>query len=203
MKLHKGSVGIGLIVFGLLFGANTHQEFPAGETIIRMFGGPVRSHGGLYYAAVAGIFLVIAGFVLASLHYRKTPWIRFKLFLFIMGLTALYPLVTEQLMVFLKWNATGPDAVEYISRESTCSYDGDEDGGEMNCTVKVNNYGANTERVSLSPGNVYEFHFKPETLEAPPHSQKTYDITFTAPGNEDAGMSGDIEAPEFVIEVLK
>lgn len=45
MKLHKGSVGIGLIVFGLLFGANTHQEFPAGEAIIRMFGGPARSHG--------------------------------------------------------------------------------------------------------------------------------------------------------------
>ncbi|MED2945220.1 hypothetical protein P4282_22685 [Bacillus swezeyi] len=203
MELYKGSAGISLIIFGLLLGANTHQQVSAGEAIFCFLGGPVRSSAGLHYISVMGLVLMITGFVLASLYYRKVAWIRLKLLLFIIGFTALYPLVTEELMFFLKWNARGADALEYITRESSCGYSDDQEEGKMDCTVKVNNYGKNAQLVSLSPEMIHEFEFKAETLTAPPHSQRTYEITFTAPGNESVSMTGFLEEPEFEIEVVQ
>ncbi|MCF7617034.1 hypothetical protein [Bacillus sonorensis] len=202
MKFHNGSAGIGLMVFGLLLSVNTHMQIPAGEAVVQAFGGDARTSSGLHVIALIGLLFIMAGFVMAWLYYRKIAWIRFKLFLFMMGFAALFPLVTEQSMFLLKWNASGAEAIEYIARESSCSYDGDEEEGNMDCTVKVNNYGTNTELVSLSPGMIDEFEYKAKTLKAPPHSQQTYEITFKAQGHDDVSMSGSFDEPEFQIEVL-
>ncbi|MGO4900373.1 hypothetical protein ACG2QI_15310 [Bacillus sp. GM2] len=73
----------------------------------------------------------------------------------------------------------------------------------MDCEVKVNNYGKNTERVQLTPDMGNEFDFQPEELELSPHSQEMYSVTFTAPGNEDVYESGMEEEPRIKIKVLK
>ncbi|MFN2747843.1 hypothetical protein ACINLE_20505 [Bacillus sp. z60-18] len=165
MKLHKGSAGICLMVFGLLLCAKTHRQVSAGEAVLHFWGGPVQSSAGLHYVSLAGLLLMITGFALTSLYYREVAWIRLKLFLLIIGFTAVYPLLTEQLMFLLKWNASGRDTVEYIQQASSCEYDGDEEGGNMDCTVKLNNDGKETELVMLTPRIVDGFAFKAETVD--------------------------------------
>ncbi|WP_420954621.1 hypothetical protein [Bacillus haynesii] len=195
MKLHTGLVGIILIVLGLLVSAENHQSMSVADALL--------SQSARSIVVLICMLMLIAGFIMACRHYYGVPWIRFKLFLFIIGISVFYPLVTEQLMLFQKWNAQGDDAVEYMSRGSTCSYQGNMEEGSMDCEVKVNNYGKNTERVQLTPDMVNEFDFQPEELELSPHSQETYSVTFKAPGNEDAFASGIEEEPKLKIEVVK
>lgn len=195
MKLHTGLVGIILIVLGLLVSAENHQSVSVADALL--------SQSARSIVVLFCMLMLIAGFIMAWRHYYGVPWIRFKLFLFIIGISVFYPLVTEQLMLFQKWNAQGDDAVEYMSRGSTCSYQGNMEEGSMDCEVKVNNYGKNTERVQLTPDMVNEFDFQPEELELSPHSQETYSVTFKAPGNEDAFASGIEEEPKLKIEVVK
>ena len=195
MKLHTGLVGIILIVLGLLVSAENHQSVSVADALL--------SQSARSIVVLICMLMLIAGFIMAWRHYYGVPWIRFKLFLFIIGISVFYPLVTEQLMLFQKWNAQGDDAVEYMSRGSTCSYQGNMEEGSMDCEVKVNNYGKNTERVQLTPDMVNEFDFQPEELELSPHSQETYSVTFKAPGNEDAFASGIEEEPKLQIEVVK
>ncbi|MCY8581086.1 hypothetical protein MOE23_12640 [Bacillus haynesii] len=195
MKLHTGLVGIILIVLGLLVSAENHQSVSVADALL--------SQSARSIVVLFCMLMLIAGFIMAWRHYYGVPWIRFKLFLFIIGISVFYPLVTEQLMLFQKWNAQGDDAVEYMTRGSTCSYQGNMEEGSMDCEVKVNNYGKNTERVQLTPDMVNEFDFQPEELELSPHSQETYSVTFKAPGNEDAFASGIEEEPKLKIEVVK
>ena len=195
MKLHTGLVGIILIVLGLLVSAENHQSVSVADALL--------SQSARSIVVLFCVLMLIAGFIMAWRHYYGVPWIRFKLFLFIIGISVFYPLVTEQLMLFQKWNAQGDDAVEYMTRGSTCSYQGNMEEGSMDCEVKVNNYGKNTERVQLIPDMVNEFDFQPEELELSPHSQETYSVTFKAPGNEDAFASGIEEEPKLQIEVVK
>ncbi|MCY8266177.1 hypothetical protein MOD14_00380 [Bacillus haynesii] len=195
MKLHTGLVGIILIVLGLLVSAENHQSVSVADALL--------SQSARSIVVLFCVLMLIAGFIMAWRHYYGVPWIRFKLFLFIIGISVFYPLVTEQLMLFQKWNAQGDDAVEYMTRGSTCSYQGNMEEGSMDCEVKVNNYGKNTERVQLIPDMVNEFDFQPEELELSPHSQETYSVTFKAPGNEDAFASGIEEEPKLKIEVVK
>ncbi|MCY7797825.1 hypothetical protein [Bacillus haynesii] len=195
MKLHTGLVGIILIVLGLLVSAENHQSVSVADALL--------SQSARSIVVLICMLMLIAGFIMAWRHYYGVPWIRFKLFLFIIGISVFYPLVTEQLMLFQKWNAQGDDAVEYMTRGSTCSYQGNMEEGSMDCEVKVNNYGKNTERVQLTPDMVNEFDFQPEELELSPHSQETYSVTFKAPGNEDAFASGIEEEPKLQIEVVK
>ncbi|MCY8652400.1 hypothetical protein [Bacillus haynesii] len=195
MKLHTGLVGIILIVLGLLVSAENHQSVSVADALL--------SQSARSIVVLICMLMLIAGFIMAWRHYYGVPWIRFKLFLFIIGISVFYPLVTEQLMLFQKWNAQGDDAVEYMSRGSTCSYQGNMEEGSMDCEVKVKNYGKNTERVQLTPDMVNEFDFQPEELELSPHSQETYSVTFKAPGNEDAFASGIEEEPKLKIEVVK
>lgn len=195
MKLHTGLVGIILIVLGLLVSAENHQSVSVADALL--------SQSARSIVVLFCVLMLIAGFIMAWRHYYGVPWIRFKLFLFIIGISVFYPLVTEQLMLFQKWNAQGDDAVEYMTRGSTCSYQGNMEEGSMDCEVKVNNYGKNTERVQLTPDMVNEFDFQPEELELSPHSQETYSVTFKAPGNEDAFASGIEEEPKLKIEVVK
>ncbi|MBU8685218.1 hypothetical protein CHCC20375_2633 [Bacillus licheniformis] len=195
MKLHTGLVGIILIVLGLLVSAENHQSVSVADALL--------SQSARSIVVLFCMLMLIAGFIMAWRHYYGVPWIRFKLFLFIIGISVFYPLVTEQLMLFQKWNAQGDDAVEYMTRGSTCSYQGNMEEGSMDCEVKVNNYGKNTERVQLTPDMVNEFDFQPEELELSPHSQETYSVTFKAPGNEDAFASGIEEEPKLQIEVVK
>ncbi|WP_252607342.1 hypothetical protein [Bacillus paralicheniformis] len=198
MKVHTGLAGIILIVLGLLISAENHQSVSAADALLGFFGLPVRN-----LVVLICMLMLIIGFIMAWRHYDGVPWIRFKLFLFIIGISVFYPLVTEQLMLFQKWNAQGDDAVEYMTRGSTCSYQGDMEEGSMDCEVKVNNYGKNTERVQLTPDMGNEFDFQPEELELSPHSQEMYSVTFTAPGNEDVYESGMEEEPRIKIKVLK
>ncbi|MPQ26891.1 hypothetical protein [Bacillus paralicheniformis] len=198
MKVHTGLVGIILIVIGLLISAENHQSVSVADALSGFLGLPVRN-----LVVLICMLMLLIGFIMAWRHYYGVPWIRFKLFLFIIGISVFYPLVTEQLMLFQKWNAHGDDAVEYMKKGSTCSYQGDMEEGSMDCEVKVNNYGKNTERVQLTPDMVNEFDFQPEELELSPHSQETYNVTFTAPGNEDVHGSGMKEEPRIKIEVLK
>ncbi|MSO00539.1 hypothetical protein BHT95_18720 [Bacillus paralicheniformis] len=198
MKVHTGLAGIILIVLGLLISAENHQSVSAADALLGFFGLPVRN-----LVVLICMLMLIIGFIMAWRHYDGVPWIRFKLFLFIIGISVFYPLVTEQLMLFQKWNAQGDDAVEYMTRGSTCSYEGDMEEGSMDCEVKVNNYGKNTERVQLTPDMGNEFDFQPEELELSPHSQEMYSVTFTAPGNEDVYESGMEEEPRIKIKVLK
>ena len=195
MKLHTGLVGIILIVLGLLVSAENHQSVSVADALL--------SQSARSIVVLICMLMLIAGFIMAWRNYYGVPWIRFKLFLFIIGISVFYPLVTEQLMLFQKWNAQGDDAVEYMTRGSTCSYQGNMEEGSMDCEVKVNNYGKNTERVQLTPDMVNEFDFQPEELELSPHSQETYSVTFKAPGNEDAFASGIEEEPKLQIEVVK
>ncbi|MCY7838322.1 hypothetical protein MOB49_21615 [Bacillus haynesii] len=195
MKLHTGLVGIILIVLGLLVSAENHQSVSVADALL--------SQSARSIVVLFCMLMLIAGFIMAWRNYYGVPWIRFKLFLFIIGISVFYPLVTEQLMLFQKWNAQGDDAVEYMTRGSTCSYQGNMEEGSMDCEVKVNNYGKNTERVQLTPDMVNEFDFQPEELELSPHSQETYSVTFKAPGNEDAFASGIEEEPKLQIEVVK
>lgn len=195
MKLHTGLVGIILIVLGLLVSAENHQSVSVADALL--------SQSARSIVVLFCMLMLIAGFIMAWRHYYGVPWIRFKLFLFIIGISVFYPLVTEQLMLFQKWNAQGDDAVEYMTRGSTCSYQGNMEEGSMDCEVKVNNYGKNTERVQLTPDMVNEFDFQPEELELSPHSQETYSVTFKAPGNEDAFASGIEEEPKLKIEVVR
>lgn len=195
MKLHTGLVGIILIVLGLLVSAENHQSVSVADALL--------SQSARSIVVLFCMLMLIAGFIMAWRNYYGVPWIRFKLFLFIIGISVFYPLVTEQLMLFQKWNAQGDDAVEYMTRGSTCSYQGNMEEGSMDCEVKVNNYGKNTERVQLTPDMVNEFDFQPEELELSPHSQETYSVTFKAPGNEDAFASGIEEEPKLKIEVVK
>lgn len=195
MKLHTGLVGIILIVLGLLVSAENHQSVSVADALL--------SQSARSIVVLFCMLMLIAGFIMAWRHYYGVPWIRFKLFLFIIGISVFYPLVTEQLMLFQKWNAQGDDAVEYMTRGSTCSYQGNMEEGSMDCEVKVNNYGKNTERVQLTPDMVNEFDFQPEELELSPHSQEMYSVTFKAPGNEDAFASGIEEEPKLQIEVVK
>ncbi|MCY7780310.1 hypothetical protein P9D36_20655 [Bacillus haynesii] len=195
MKVHTGLVGIILIVLGLLISAENHQSVSVADALL--------SQSARSIMVLICMLMLIAGFIMAWRYYYGVPWIRFKLFLFIIGISVFYPLVTEQLMLLQKWNAQGDDAVEYIKKGSSCSYQGDMEDGSMDCEVKVNNYGKNTERVQLTPEMINEFDFQPEELELPPHSQETYSVTFTAPGNEDAFASGIEEEPKLKIEVLK
>ncbi|MCY7846628.1 hypothetical protein MOD79_10150 [Bacillus haynesii] len=194
MKL-TGLVGIILIVLGLLVSAENHQSVSVADALL--------SQSARSIVVLFCMLMLIAGFIMAWRNYYGVPWIRFKLFLFIIGISVFYPLVTEQLMLFQKWNAQGDDAVEYMTRGSTCSYQGNMEEGSMDCEVKVNNYGKNTERVQLTPDMVNEFDFQPEELELSPHSQETYSVTFKAPGNEDAFASGIEEEPKLQIEVVK
>ncbi|MCY8737621.1 hypothetical protein MOD71_19120 [Bacillus haynesii] len=195
MKLHTGLVGIILIVLGLLVSAENHQSVSVADALL--------SQSARSIVVLFCMLMLIAGFIMAWRNYYGVPWIRFKLFLFIIGISVFYPLVTEQLMLFQKWNAQGDDAVEYMTRGSTCSYQGNMEEGSMDCEIKVNNYGKNTERVQLTPDMVNEFDFQPEELELSPHSQETYSVTFKAPGNEDAFASGIEEEPKLQIEVVK
>ncbi|MFC1287444.1 hypothetical protein [Bacillus paralicheniformis] len=198
MKVHTGLVGIILIVLGLLMSAENHQSVSAADALSDFLGLPVRN-----LVVLICMLMLIIGFIMAWRHYDGVPWIRFKLFLFIIGISVFYPLVTEQLMLFQKWNAQGDDAVEYMTRGSSCSYQNDMEEGSMDCEVKVNNYGKKTERIQLTPDITSEFNFQPEELELSPHSQETYSITFTAPGNEDVDESGMEEEPRIKIKVLK
>ncbi|MCY8352236.1 hypothetical protein MOC99_20780 [Bacillus haynesii] len=198
MKVHTGLVGIILIVLGLLISTDNHQSVSVADALSGFFKLPVRN-----LVVLICMLMIIAGFIMAWRHYYGVPWIRFKLFLFIIGISVFYPLVTEQLMLFQKWNTQGDDAVEYMKSGSTCSYQGDMEEGSMDCEVKVNNYGKNTERIRLSPDMMSEFDFQPEELELSPHSQETYSVTFTASGNEDAFASGIEEEPKLKIEVVE
>ncbi|MCY8048565.1 hypothetical protein [Bacillus haynesii] len=198
MKVHTGLAGIIMIVIGLLISAENHQGVSVADALSGFFKLPVRN-----LVVLICMLMIIAGFIMAWRHYYGVPWIRFKLFLFIIGISVFYPLVTEQLMLFQKWNTQGDDAVEYMIRGSTCSYQGDMEEGSMDCEVKVNNYGKKTERIQLTPDMVNEFDFQPEELELSPHSQETYSVTFTASGNEDAFASGIEEEPKLKIEVVK
>ncbi|MCY7772444.1 hypothetical protein MOB66_16180 [Bacillus haynesii] len=198
MKVHTGLAGIILIVLGLLISTDNHQSVSVADALSGFLKLPVRN-----LMVLICVLVIIAGFIMAWRHYYGVPWIRFKLFLFIIGISVFYPLVTEQLMLFQKWNTQGDDAVEYMKRGSTCSYQGDMEEGSMGCEVKVNNYGKKTERIQLTPDMVNEFDFQPEELELSPHSQETYSVTFTASGNEDAFASGIEEEPKLKIEVVK
>ncbi|KAA0835399.1 hypothetical protein KM911_20215 [Bacillus paralicheniformis] len=198
MKVHTGLVGIFLIVLGLLISAENHQSVSAADALSDFFRLPVRN-----LVVLICMLMLIIGFIMAWRHYYEVPWIRFKLFLFIIGISVFYPLVTEQLMLFQKWNAQGDDAVEYMKKRSTCSYQSDMEEGNMDCEVKVNNYGKKTERIQLIPDITSEFDFQPEELELSPHSQETYSVTFKAPGNEDVYESGIEEEPRMKVEVVK
>lgn len=198
MKVHTGLAGIIMIVIGLLISAENHQGASVADALSGFLKLPIRN-----LVVLICMFMIIAGFIMAWRHYYGVPWIRFKLFLFIIGISVFYPLVTEQLMFFQKWNAQGDSAVEYMKRGSACAYQGDMEAGSMDCEVKVNNYGKKTERVQLTPDIINEFDFQPEELELSPHSQETYSVTFTAPGNEDAFASGIEEEPRLKIKVVK
>ncbi|MPQ27445.1 hypothetical protein [Bacillus paralicheniformis] len=172
MGRYKGVLGIGLLIIGLILGVNYHQNVSAGDVIFRSLGLPYWSnsenHSGLQYSALLGITLVIVGFFLAAVHFRTISYFKLKLLLFVV----VYPFFTEQSLFLLKWNTSGPQAVAYIKQGSSCNYDTSEDALNVECTVKLNNYGKNTERVALSPKieDIEGIELASEEITMPPHS---------------------------------
>lgn len=200
MKKFKGLIGIGLIIFGLIFGINTYQHQAAGDTILRFLGLPAWSNNaestGLHYSAILALIIVVAGFILAVSHYKEVPRIRLKLVLGSIAIAVLYPLFTEQSMFILKSNAKGLEAVEYIKNKSTCEYETMDDQLIIDCSVKINNYGKNTEDVYVYPSNDGGSDLKPEKLSLPPHSQNMYHISFHVPVDEGETLMGEDGEPE-------
>ncbi|WP_105980393.1 hypothetical protein [Bacillus paralicheniformis] len=203
MKRFKGVIGIGLIIFGLIFGINTYQHQAAGDTILRFLGLPAWSNNaestGLHYSAILALIIVVAGFILAVSHYKEVPRIKLKLVLGSIAIAVLYPLFTEQSMFILKANAKGLEAVEYIKNKSICEYETMDDKLNIDCSVKINNYGKNTEDVYVYPSNDGRSDLKPEKLSLPPHSQNVYHISFYVSVDEGEAFIGEDGEPDIII----
>ncbi|KRT87146.1 MULTISPECIES: hypothetical protein [Bacillus] len=207
MKRYKGIIGIGLVVIGLIFGVNHYQNQSAGDMILRFIGLPAWSYddsSGLHYSVIGAFIMTITGFLLTASHYSKITHIKLKLILFGALFAVLYPFATEQAMFIVKRNTTGLEAVEYIKNKSTCEYETMDDQLNMDCSIKVNNYGKNAERIYVYPNsNNDRSEFKPEKLSLPPHSQNVYNISFTTSMDEDGSLFGETDIPDIQINVLQ
>ncbi|MED2999347.1 hypothetical protein P4265_09345 [Bacillus velezensis] len=107
-------------------------------------------------------------------------------------------------MFLIKRNATGSEAVEYIKNKSSCNYKTMDDQLNMDCSVKVNNYGKNTELIFIYPNNNDDGPgFKPKKLSVPPHSQKIYSINYTAAADVDYSFMSETDSPNIKIDVVR
>ncbi|MFD0717565.1 hypothetical protein [Paenibacillus sp. GCM10027626] len=205
-SLNRGIVFLSLVVLGLVLVSNHHLGYSFGDSIFRALGLPPWSeqgNHGLHISAITGIFLLIAGYLGATIYYLpRYRKIRSRIIIGCIAFVWLSPIVSEYAMFILKYNSTGIRSVAYSLKDSQCSFQTYENNRvHANCSLTLYNYG-NQPTITLRPvtDNHPEIVFQPETFFVSPHSRVTINKEFIAVPDKELNFSGWSRVTKYEIE---
>ncbi|UVI29568.1 hypothetical protein [Paenibacillus spongiae] len=186
-----------LILIGLLLISNTHLGYSFGDSIFRAVGIPPWTNAeydsGLHISVNVGLLAIVAGCIGAVKFYQvRFPKIRSRIILSCIAFVFLFPFVTENAMILLKYNSGSISSVDYSKKNSQCSYQSEEANVKADCTVTLINYGKEkdvTVRHYLIRGTA-KIEFEPMTITLPPHQKVGVGAAFKGKLSEGTGFSG-------------
>lgn len=219
MKRFKGWLYILFLLGSLIFIGVTHSGAIAGDYIFTIIGIPPWSdpvtNQGAHYSTILGIFMVIISGELTIKYYKKcynnyvgrTVVISCLLFIYV------YPLLTEQIYYLVYRNQQGLEVVDFLKKDSSCMYNTQEKVVSMDCSIRLINYGGQSEYLSIRPiiqeygdfkgvWSVAEVQYHEISLR--PRTNQVYNIHFDSKSDKriaEYGASGSTDS--FGIELLQ
>jgi hypothetical protein len=186
-----------LIVIGLLFISYTHLGYSFGDSMFRAVGLPPWTNteydSGLHISVIIGLLIMVAGYIGAVKGYQERfPKIRSRIIIGCIAFVYLFPLVTENTMILLKYHSMSVDSVDFIPKNSQCSYRSQDANVQADCTITMINYGKEKE-VKIRPylkRSIIPLQLEPMTVTLPPHRKVGISMTFNGKQLEGAGSSG-------------
>lgn len=195
MGRDKGWLYVLFLLISLVFLGVTHRGDVFGDQVFRFLGLPPWSqfdrNEGLHYSAIFGIVMLLVSGKLAIRYFRK----RYKtkvgrtIVLICILFFYTYPLVTEQAYYLAHWNQKGLQAVDFLKKDSRCRYQTKDSAVSMECTIRLVNYGGQTETVKIRPiiephgrsNGIWSFvEIQYQQVSLLPRSNEVYDIHFTS-----------------------
>ncbi|MCR8645211.1 hypothetical protein NV379_21380 [Paenibacillus sp. N1-5-1-14] len=195
--LRKEALFFVLILIGLLLISNTHLGYSFGDSIFRTVGTPpwtnTEDDSGLHISVIIGLLVIIAGYIGTVKFYQvRFPKIRSRIVLSCIAFVYLFPIVTENAMILLKYNSVSVTSVDFSKNNSQCSYRSEEANVEANCTITLINYGKEKD-VMIRPyliRSTTKVKFEPMTVTLPPHQKVGVNMTFNGKQLDGTGLSG-------------
>jgi hypothetical protein len=186
-----------LILTGLLLVSHTHLGYSFGDSIFRAIGIPPWTNpeydSGLHISAIAGIIAIVIGYIGAVKYYQvRFPKIRSRIIISCIAFAYLFPVVTENAMMLLKYHSVSVDSVAYSKNNSQCSYRSEETNVKADCTITLINYGKEKD-VTIRPvlnRSFAKVEFEPMTVTLPPHDKVNITMAFSGRQLEGTGLSG-------------
>lgn len=157
MPSNKGWIYVLFLLSSLIFVGITHQGSMVGDYLFKAIGIPPWSNSvtsnGLHYSAIFGIVMVILSGNVTIKHFRRrykqyvgrTVVISCILFIYV------YPLLTEQLYYLTHVRKTGVEVVDFLDKDSRCTYGTQDDIVSFQCALRMINYGGQNESVKIRP----------------------------------------------------
>ncbi|CAG7659096.1 hypothetical protein ACFQI7_37320 [Paenibacillus allorhizosphaerae] len=186
-----------LILIGLLLISNTHLGNSFGDSIFRAVGIPPWTNteydSGLHISVIVGLLVIVAGYIGAVKFYQfRFPKIRSRIVLSCIAFAFLFPIVTENALILLKYNSVSVSSVAFSKKNSQCSYRSEEANVKADCTVTLINYGKE-KAVTVRPyliRSTAKVKFEPMTITLPPHQKVGVGTAFNGKLLDGTGFSG-------------
>ncbi|WP_340398063.1 hypothetical protein NST50_15170 [Paenibacillus sp. FSL E2-0202] len=219
MTKGKGWIAVLFLLFSLVFVGITHQGTMFGDYLFRTIGippwsEPATNHG-LHYSAIFGIILLIFSGNLTIMHFKQRykKYVGRTVILFFIIFYYLYPFLTERLYYFVNMNNEGIEVVDFLEKDSHCMYGTQEDMVEVQCTIRLINYGGKNETIMIRPifreyGNpqgIWSFaEVQPQEITLLPRSNIRHHIYFESkPDARIAEFGADGNTDYFGVEFVK
>lgn len=142
----KAALFFVLILIGLLLISKTHLGYSFGDSIFRTLGLPPWTNteydSGWHISVIVGLLAILVGYIGAVKFYQaQIPKIRRRIILSCIAFVFLFPIVTENAMILLKYQSVSINSVDFIRENSQCSYQSEEAILKADCTITLFNYG--------------------------------------------------------------
>lgn len=219
MPRKKGWMYVLFLLSSLVFVGITHQGSMVGDYLFKTMGIPPwndpATSEGLHFSAIFGIVMLILSGNLTIKHFRlrykqyvgRTVIISCIIFIYV------YPLLTEQLYYLAHVRKTGIEVVDFLDKDSYCTYGTQEKNMSFQCSLRIINYGGQNESVRVRPiiqsigdsKGIWSFvEVQHQEITLQPRSNRVYNIIFKSKPDDritEFGASGSTNY--FGVEFIK
>lgn len=219
MKSFKGWISIILFLSSLIFLGIDHRGNMLGDYIFEWIGispwSDSESNLGEHYSSILGIIMLIfsGSLIIDQLRKLKYKYVGRTIIIFGMLYFYVYPFLTEQWYYLANRNNTGIEAVDFLRNDSRCTYRTNKDILSLQCSMRIVNYGRQSESIEVRPIVQESGYMKSvwsladiqhQAIILSPRSNRVYSMNFESnPDHRLASYGASGTTNSFDLEILK
>lgn len=201
----KAMLYIAFLIVSLCFLAVDHRGVVFGDHLFRLVGLPPWSNHdqGFHYSVILSMILIFISGNLVIKHFRtRYNKVARKVVIACIIFFIMFPAMTKGTMMLVHYNHSGLAVLDYSKKDYRCSHTTHDDVVSYHCTIKLFNYGNQSETVQIKPiieriaaqsSDIPAIEIQYKQVMLRPRSEATYSIAFESEptANTSFGFSKD------------